>query len=528
MAALDSNIASIALPRIGTEFRGSNRIELAFTCYVITFNAFQGLYGKMSNVFGRKLTVLVAIAIFATGSFLSGASQSMNMFLICRAVAGAGVGGIFSLTYIIIADLVSIRDRGKFQGFISGVFAIAALVGPALGGAFVDKLSWRWCFWIQVGLAVVTVPIMLITLKLPRPRGTIWDKIKSIDWTGTLLMALVAVFSLLPTNLGGNLYPWNSALVIVMYSLVLPTITAFLYVEAKCADQPIVPPYLWRNRNVVVLLSINVFMGMTFWSLTFYLPIYFQIIEHETATVAGLTMIPLEAGIFISSNIAGALATKFGKFKPSLFLGTGIAVIGVGLCLVMANTSSKVFHVVTLFICGLGIGPLFPCLIIAIQAAVERKDLAIVSALLSFFRMTGSGFGVAINGALFQNRLSNSLKASSVPREWAELATVSAHKIIEIPAEYRGIVEKIYLDSMKTVFKAMIPMTGMMFILTFGIQHVRLDPKTTTPTNPQQQQGKKKDRNEDSDDENMEVVVSDIDVVSVREQNKEAVDARSK
>ncbi|KAG0059614.1 hypothetical protein BGZ89_000258 [Linnemannia elongata] len=482
MAALDNSIVSTALPKIGTQFSASNKVELVFTCYVITFNAFQGLYGKMSNVFGRKPTVFFAISIFCTGSILSGVSQSMNMFLGARALTGIGAGGIFSLSNIIIADLVSIRDRGKYQGFISAVFAISALVGPVMGGAFVDKVSWRWCFFIQIALAVVTVPTMTVMLKLPRPKGDIWSKIKAIDWAGTFFMAISAVFLLLPTNLGGNLYAWNSPLIITLYVLAIPSILMFLWVEAKHAENPIVPPYLWKNHNVVTLLSINVFMGMTFWSLMFYLPIYFQIIEHETATNAGLTMIPLEAGVFISSNIAGILVSKYGKYRPYIFTGTGIAAIGICLCLVLAETSSKVIHVVVLFVCGMGVGQLFPTLIVAIQASVERKDLATVSALHNFFRMTGSGFGVAINGALFQNNLNSGLESSGVPVEWSNLAKSSAQKIVDIPETYRGMVEEVYLDSMKTVFKATIPMAVMMFVLTFSIRHVRLNAKAATLT----------------------------------------------
>ncbi|KAF9127494.1 hypothetical protein BGW39_005828 [Mortierella sp. 14UC] len=482
MAALDNSIVSTALPKIGTQFEASNKVELVFTCYVITFNAFQGLYGKMSNVFGRKPTVFFAISIFCTGSVLSGVSQSMNMFLGARALTGIGAGGIFSLANIIIADLVSIRDRGKYQGFISAVFAISALVGPVMGGAFVDKVSWRWCFFIQLALAVITIPTMAAMLKLPRPKGDIWSKIKAIDWAGTFFMAISAVFLLLPTNLGGNLYAWNSPLIITLYGLAVPSILAFLWIEAKHAEHPIVPPYLWKNHNVVTLLSINIFMGMTFWSLMFYLPIYFQIIEHETATNAGLTMIPLEAGVFISSNIAGILVSKYGKYRPYIFTGTGIAVVGICLCLVLAETSSKVIHVVVLFVCGMGVGQLFPTLIVAIQASVERTDLATVSALHNFFRMTGSGFGVAINGALFQNNLNSGLDRSGVPVKWTSLAKSSAQKIVEIPELYRTTVEDIYLESMKTVFKATIPMAVMMFLLTFLIRHVRLNVKAAPAT----------------------------------------------
>lgn len=188
-------------------------------------------------------------------------------------------------------------------------------------------------------------------------------------------------------------------------------------------------------------------------------------------------MIPLEAGIFISSNIAGILVSKFGKYRPYIFTGTGIAVIGICLCLVLANTSTKAVHVVVLFVCGMGIGQLFPCLIVAIQASVERKDLATVSALHNFFRMTGSGFGVAINGALFQNHLSSGLAKASVPEIYAELAKVSAQRIVEIPTGYREVVEEIYLDSMKTVFKATIPMAALMFLLTFFLKHIRLNAK---------------------------------------------------
>ncbi|KAG0358055.1 major facilitator superfamily domain-containing protein [Gamsiella multidivaricata] len=478
MAALDNSIVSTALPKIGTEFAASNQVELVFTCYVITANAFQGLWGRCSNIFGRKPTVFVVVSIFVLGSILSGASRSMNMFLGCRALAGMGAGGIFSLSNIIIADLVSIRDRGKFQGFISAVFAISALVGPVMGGAFVDKVSWRWCFYIQVALGAITIPTMAIMLKLPRPKGDVWQKLVAIDWAGTFFMATTTVFLLLPTNLGGNMYPWKSPLIITLYVLAIPSIAAFLYVEAYYAKHPIVPSYLWKNRNVVTLFGLNVFMGMTFWTLIFYLPIYFQIIEHETATAAGLTMIPLEAGIFISSNIAGVLVSKFGKYRPYVFTGTGISVVGIGLCLVLANTSSKAIHVVVLLVCGLGIGQLFPCLIVAIQASVERQDLATVSALHNFFRMTGSGFGVAINGALFQNQLKSSLDRSNVPAEYVEMAVSSAQRIVNIPIEFRGEVEGIYLNSMKTVFKATIPMAAIMFLLTFNLRHIRLNSKT--------------------------------------------------
>lgn len=188
-------------------------------------------------------------------------------------------------------------------------------------------------------------------------------------------------------------------------------------------------------------------------------------------------MIPLEAGIFISSNIAGILVSKFGNYRPYIFTGTGIAVIGICLCLVLANTSNKAVHVIVLFVCGMGIGQLFPCLIVAIQASVERKDLATVSALHNFFRMTGSGFGVAINGALFQNHLSSGLAEANVPERYAELAKVSAQKIVEIPTGYREVVEEIYLGSMRTVFKATIPMAALMFLLTFFLKHIRLNAK---------------------------------------------------
>ncbi|KAG0198434.1 hypothetical protein BGX28_008162 [Mortierella sp. GBA30] len=521
MAALDNSIVSTALPRIGTEFTASNKVELVFTCYVITFNAFQGLYGKMSNVFGRKPTVFLAITVFIVGSILSGVAQSMNMFLACRALTGIGAGGIFSLSNIIIADLVSIRDRGKFQGAISAVFAISALVGPVMGGAFVDRVTWRWCFWIQVAFGVITVPTLAVMLRLPRPKGSIWEKVKGIDWLGTFFMAITAVFLLLPTNLGGNLYAWDSPLVITMYCLVVPSVLAFLYVEAKHADNPIVPPYLWKNRNVVTLLSINIFMGMTFWSLIFYMPMYFQIIEHETATNAGLTMIPLEAGIFISSNVAGILVSKFGKYRPYIFLGTGIAVVGIGLCLVLAETPYKVVQVVILFVCGLGIGQLFPCLIVAIQASVERKDLATVSALHNFFRSTGSGFGVAINGALFQNHLRSSLDVSGVPVVWAELAKSSAQKIVEIPLEYRGTVEDIYLESMKTVFKATIPMAAMMFLLTFRLQHVRLNVKAAPiPAEKEAMAVEGQESKTEIEDDKIEVVTGGKEEVSVDERKE--------
>ncbi|KAF9582704.1 hypothetical protein BGW38_010866 [Lunasporangiospora selenospora] len=477
MAALDNSIVSTALPRIGTEFESSNKVQLAFSCYVILSNAFQGLWGRSSNIFGPKPIVFVTIVIFVIGSVLAGASTSMEMFLVSRALIGMGAGGMFSLSSIIIAELVSVRDRGKYQGFISSVFAISALSGPVLGGTFVDKVTWRWCFYIQVALAVVTVPTMAIMLKLPRPKGSTVEKLKSIDWLGALLMAMVTLFLLLPTNLGGNLYPWNSPLIITSYVLAVLSAILFLHVEAKHAKQPIVPPYLWRNRNVTSLFSLNVFMGMTFWTLIFFLPIYFQIVVKETATAAGLAMIPLEVGIFISSYLAGVLITRYGKCLPYIYSGTGFTLLGIGLCLLLAQTPSKAIHLVVLFICGCGIGQLFPSLIVAIQASVDRKDIATVSALNFFFRMTGSGLGVAINGAIFQNRLAAALVQQGVPEAYAQLARLSAQRLGEIPDAYRGVVELVYLDSIRAVFRATIPMASAMFLLTFLVRHVHLGDK---------------------------------------------------
>lgn len=193
-------------------------------------------------------------------------------------------------------------------------------------------------------------------------------------------------------------------------------------------------------------------------------------------------MIPLEAGIFITSNIMGFLLSRYGRFRPYISAGSTITVLGISLCLIIASTSSKAVHVGVLLICGLGLGPLFPCLIVAIQASVERKDLATATALHIFFRMTGSGFGVAINGALFQNQLKNALERSIVPKEFVEMAVSSARKIVDIPVEYRGVVEAIYLDSMRTVFKATIPMAAVMFLLTFNLRHVRLNRKSEAPS----------------------------------------------
>ncbi|KAF9958304.1 hypothetical protein BGZ72_000616 [Mortierella alpina] len=429
MVSLDLNILSVALPSIGTHFSAFNQIQLVFISYAISYNAFQ---------------------------VLSGFSANINMLIGCRAIAGIGAG-------------------------------------PVLGGVFVDRIGWRWCFYIEVGLGLITIPSMALLLKLPKPTGDIMEKLACIDWLGTLLMAITTICLLLPTNLGGNLFAWNSPLIIAMYSLVVPFAIAFLYVEAKHAKQPIVPAHLWRNRNVTTLLLIDLFMGMTFWTLLFYLPIYFQIIQHETATAAGLNMIPLEVGIFIASNISGVLISKLGRFRPNLLLGSATTVLGICLTLFLAHSPSRVLHIAALLICGLGLGALVPCQIVAIQASVERKDVATVSVLHNLLRMTGSGLGVAVNGALFQNQLTRALaqacEMSGLPVEYAQIAKISAQKIMSIPLLHRGLVESIYLDSMKTVFMATIPMAALMFLLTLNVKHVQLNPKTVpSDDNPSEKQ----------------------------------------
>ncbi|KAI1315105.1 hypothetical protein EDD11_001295 [Mortierella claussenii] len=405
MASLDQTIVSVLIPTLGRVFDAPQYIAWVGTSYLLTNTAMQPLYGKLSDIFGRKNTMLVAIFFFLLGSLICGAAPTIIVLVIGRGIAGLGAGGMISLTMIIISDVVSLRERGKYQGIIGSMFGISAVVGPLLGGVLAEKSSWRWAFYLNLPIGVVSTTAMVFILKLPTVVGTRREKLNRVDFLGSFTIVIGIICVLLSTNWGGNEYAWNSAQIIVPYCIGGLFLTAFLFVEAKVAVEPILPFRLFRNQSVCATFATSFFIGGAFMGAIFYCPLYFQLVMHDSATEAGIQLLPLVAGMLVAGIGNGALISKTGRYRPFIWAALAIYTAGVALLSLWDETSGLGVQIGFLFVVGLGLGGCMQSVVLAGQCAVSNSDIATVTSMLSFFRSMGGVTNVAIGGSIINNVL---------------------------------------------------------------------------------------------------------------------------
>ncbi|KAK9759582.1 hypothetical protein K7432_017273, partial [Basidiobolus ranarum] len=413
LAGLDQTIVATALPKIASDFGAVNEIAWVATAYMLTATAVQPLYGKFSDIFGRKIVFLFAIVIFEVGSALCGASKNMTMLIISRAISGIGGGGIEGMVFIIITEIVPLRDRGKYQGLIGATYGLASVLGPLLGGIFTDDTTWRWSFYINLPFGALTVIIVTLFLQLPTPKGSLKEKIKRIDFLGTVLLLGFIISLLLPTEWGGGEYSWSSPRIISLYCVSGALLIAFIVVEHRFATEPIVPFRLFAMRNPLFSFITMFFFGMTFFGLLYYIPMYFQIVRGDSAITSGLEMLPLMLSASALSIVSGLFISKTGVVVVWCWVGSAIMTVGVGLLTIWNATTGHGEQIGFLLIVGAGAGCCFQTLIITGQSAVAHEDVGAVTALSSFFRSIGGVLGIAIFGSVFNNQLINGLSKLS-------------------------------------------------------------------------------------------------------------------
>ncbi|KAI9597194.1 major facilitator superfamily domain-containing protein [Syncephalis fuscata] len=477
LASLDATIVVTATPAVASSLGGLDKVSWIATAYLLTSTIFSPLFGWLSDIFGRRSLLLLAVIFFLGGSAICGGASSMPMLIIGRAVAGIGGGAINSLGVIIVSEIVSLRDRGKYQGILITTFAISSVIGPLLGGAFTDHISWRWVFYINLPLGAASMLIIMLWLKLPPPKGSMVDKLKKIDYVGTLLVSAATVCLLLALSWGGQSYAWSSPIIISLLVVSAVLSILFVVVEFYLASQPIMPRQLFHHRNVFIPFILYFFLGMAFMVGLFYVPLWYQAVRGESATISGLKTLPMVLGGAMAEIAIGFLISATGYTVPFIMLGSICITVGTALMGSMTQSSLLSSEIGYMVLAGLGVGISMQPILFAAQATARKSDLATATSMLFFFRVIGSVIGVATCGTIFNGVLTSRLY-KYIPDITEELVSSIHSNIYALYKQDKAIIAKgqhAFADALSMVFYSGTIMGGISFLLCIFLDWKRVE-----------------------------------------------------
>jgi EmrB/QacA subfamily drug resistance transporter len=474
LAALDQTIVATALPTITGELGGLNHLSWVVTSYLLATTVSTPLYGKLGDLYGRKRLFQTAIVVFLVGSLLCGAAQTMGQLIAFRAIQGVGGGGLMVLAMAIIGEIVSPRERGRYQGYIGAVFGVASVLGPLLGGFITDNLSWRWVFYVNLPIGLVALVVTSIVLPAGLRHGN-----PRIDFAGAALMSIAATAVVLTATWGGTEYEWGSSIIIGLIVVAVVTTVAFLAVERR-APEPLLPLRLFGGSTFRVATSASFVVGVAMFGAISFLPLFLQVVSGASATNSGLLLLPLMGGVLAASIGSGRRISYHGHYKRYPVLGMALATAAMALLATMGTDTSSLTVSAYMVLLGAGLGFTMQTLVLATQNDVVMADLGVATASVSFFRSLGGSIGVALFGAVFNASLSGRLGTTV---EVGEGSSLSPSDLLDLPPAERATTITAFADALTDVFLYATPLLLIAFFITLRMRETPLrrtvdDPST--------------------------------------------------